>query len=92
MTINTPEYMQEFNMPYYIYIVTTIDTTTKKTVQAVSEFENFKQAKAEVRRLRAEEKLQENQSYKVIFAESAAEAEQRLIEYREEPVAKEWEK
>ena len=79
-------------MPYYIYIVTTIDTTTKKAVQAVSEFENFKQAKAEVRRLRAEEQLQDNQSYKVIFAESAVEAEQRLIEYREEPVAKEWEK
>jgi len=79
-------------MPYYIYIVTTIDTTTKKSVKPVSEFENFKQAKTEVRRLRAEQPLQDNQSYKVMFAESNAEAEQRLIEYREEPVAKEWEK
>ena len=79
-------------MPYYIYIVTTIDTTTKKSVEPVSEFENFKQAKTEVRRLRSEEQLQDNQSYKVIFADNAAEAEQRLIEYREEPVAKEWEK
>ena len=79
-------------MPYYIYIVTAIDTTTKKSVEPVSEFENFKQAKTEVRRLRAEQPLQDNQSYKVMFAESNAEAEQRLIEYREEPVAKEWEK
>jgi len=79
-------------MPYYIYTVTTIDTTTKKTVEPVSEFENFKQAKTEVRRLRTEEQLQDNQSYKIIFAENAAEAEQRLIEYREEPIAKEWEK
>jgi len=79
-------------MPYYIYIVTTIDTTTKKSVSAVSEFENFKLAKAEVRRLRAEERLQDNQSYKVIFAENSAEAEQRLVEHREEPIAKEWEK
>ena len=79
-------------MPYYIYIVTSIDTTTKKSVEPVSEFENFKQAKTEVRRLRAEQPLQDNQSYKVMFAESNAEAEQRLIEYREEPVAKEWEK
>jgi len=79
-------------MPYYIYIVTTIDTTTKKSVEPVSEFENFKQAKTEVRRLRSEEQLQDNQSYKVIFAENAAEAEQRLIEHREEPIAKEWEK
>ena len=79
-------------MPYYIYIVTTIDTTTKKSVEPVSEFENFKQARTEVRRLRSEEQLQDNQSYKVIFAENAAEAEQRLIEHREEPIAKEWEK
>jgi hypothetical protein len=79
-------------MPYYIYIVTTIDTTTKKSVERVSEYENFKLAKSEVRRLRAEQPLQDNQSYKVIFAEDTAQAEQRLIEYREEPIAKEWEK
>ncbi|MCG6900159.1 MAG: hypothetical protein LJE75_09185 [Gammaproteobacteria bacterium] len=79
-------------MPYYIYIVTTMDTTTKKSVERVSEFENFKLAKTEVRRLRAEQPLQDNQSYKIIFAEDTAQAEQRLIEYREEPVAKEWEK
>ena len=79
-------------MPYYIYIVTTIDTTTKKAVEPVSEFENFKQAKSEVRRLRSEEQLQDKQSYRIIFADNAAEAEQRLSEYREEPIAKEWEK
>ncbi len=79
-------------MPYYIYIVTTIDTTTKKSVERVSEFENFKLAKTEVRRLRAEQPLQDNQSYKIIFAGDTAQAEQRLLEYREEPVAKEWEK
>jgi hypothetical protein len=84
--------MQESHMPYYIYIVTTIDTTTKKSVERVSEFENFKLAKTEVRRLRAEQPLQDNQSYKIIFAGDTAQAEQRLLEYREEPVAKEWEK
>jgi hypothetical protein len=61
-------------------------------VGRVSEYENFKLAKTEVRRLRAEQPLQENQSYKIIFAEDTAEAEKRLIEYREEPVTKEWEK
>jgi hypothetical protein len=79
-------------MPYYIYIIQDIDTTTKKIVGRVSEYENFKLAKTEVRRLRAEQPLQENQSYKIIFAEDTAEAEKRLIEYREEPVTKEWEK
>jgi len=79
-------------MPYYIYIVTTTDTGTKKSAERVSEFENFKQAKTEVRRLRSEAGLEDNQSYKVIFADDTAEAERRLLEYREEPIAKEWEK
>lgn len=79
-------------MSYYIYIVTTIDSTTKKSVERVSEYENFKLAKNEVRRLRTEQPLQDNQSYKIIFAEDTAQAEQRLSEYREEPIAKEWEK
>jgi hypothetical protein len=90
--MTTPGITQELHMPYYIYIVTSIDTTTKKSVERVSEFENFKLAKTEVRRLRAEQPLQDNQSYKIIFAEDTAQAEQRLVEYREEPVAKEWEK
>lgn len=79
-------------MSYYIYIVTTIDTSTKKSVEWLGEYENFKLAKAEVRRLRSEEVLKDNRAYKVIFADSTAEAEQRLLEYREEPIAKEWEK
>ena len=79
-------------MPYYIYIVTTPETGTKKSVEHVTGFENFKQAKTEVRRLRAEAPLEEHRAYKVIFAEDTAEAEQRLLEFREEPVAKEWEK
>ena len=79
-------------MPYYIYIVSTTDTGTKKSAEHVSEFENFKPAKTEVRRLRSEESLEDKQSYRVIFADDTAEAEKRLLEYREEPIAKEWEK
>ncbi|MEN8205381.1 MAG: hypothetical protein ABFS24_05130 [Pseudomonadota bacterium] len=79
-------------MPYYIYIVTTTDTGTKKSARHVSEFENFKLAKTEVRHLRSEASLEDNQSYKVIFADDTAEAEKLLLEYREEPIAREWEK
>lgn len=79
-------------MPYYIYIVTTTGTGAKKSAEHVSEFENFRPAKTEVRRLRAEESLEDKQSYRVIFAADTAEAEKRLLEYREEPIAKEWEK
>jgi len=79
-------------MPYYIYTVTTTDTGKKKSADHVSEFENFKLAKTEVRRLRSEETLEDNQAYRVIFASDTAEAEKQLLEYREEPIAREWEK
>ena len=79
-------------MPYYIYIVTTTDTGTKRSAEHVSEFDDFKLAKTEVRRLRSEESLENKQSYRVIFAADTAEAEKHLLEYREEPIAKEWEK
>ena len=78
-------------MPYYIYTVTGSVTSNTKSVALVREYENFKLAKAEVRRLRTEEPLEDNQIYKIIFADEQAEAEQRLREFREEPIAKEWE-
>ena len=79
-------------MPYYIYIVTRHDTASTSSVKLVREYENFKLAKTEVRRLRGEAQLEETQAYKIIFADDTAQAEQRLTEFREEPVAKEWEK
>jgi len=79
-------------MPYYIYIVTSHDTTGTRSVTLVREYENFKLAKTEVRRLRSEDQLEEKQAYKIIFADDVAQAEQRLTEFREEPIAREWEK
>ena len=79
-------------MPYYIYIVTSHDTASNHAVKRVREYENFKLAKTEVRRLRSEEQLEEKQAYKIIFADDMAQAEQRLTEFREEPIAREWEK
>ena len=79
-------------MPYYIYIVTSHDTASTRSVELVRKYENFKLAKTEVRRIRSEEQLEENQAYKIIFADDTAQAEQRLTEFREEPVAREWEK
>jgi len=79
-------------MPYYIYILTVKNQATAKSAALVSEFEKFKDAKTEVRHLRTEKPLEEGQSYKVIFADNTAEAEQKVTELREEPIAREWEK
>ena len=79
-------------MPYYIYIVTSHGTASTRSARLVSEYESFKLAKTEVRRLRGEAQLEETQAYKIIFADDMAQAEQRLTEFREEPIAREWEK
>ncbi|MDH3979728.1 MAG: hypothetical protein OEU91_04360 [Gammaproteobacteria bacterium] len=79
-------------MPYYLYIVTTSEPSDKKSVSLVSEFDVFKAAKNEVKRLRAEQPLADNQIYKITFAGDTAEAEKSLTDHREEPIAKEWEK
>ena len=79
-------------MPYYIYTVTVKDQATMKKAILVSEFEKFKAAKSEVRLLRTEKPLDEGQSYKIIFADNQAEAEKKVTEIREQPIAREWEK
>jgi hypothetical protein len=79
-------------MPYYIYIVTSQEATNSKSLSLVSEFDSFRTAKTEVKRLRAEVPLADNQIYKIIFAEEQAEAERSLKEHREETIAREWEK
>ena len=79
-------------MPYYIYIVTTQESSTSKSLTFVSEYDAFRAAKTEVKRLRAEAPLPGEQIYKIIFAADRPEAEQNLLEHREEPIAREWEK
>jgi putative IMPACT (imprinted ancient) family translation regulator len=79
-------------MPYYIYIITANESSHSRSVSQAREFESFKEAKTEIKRLRAGQPLAENQVYKIIFAEDSAAAEKRLKEVREQPIAKEWEK
>jgi CBS domain containing-hemolysin-like protein len=79
-------------MPYYIYIITPGVSSTARTTDYVAEFDSFKAAKKEARRLRAEEELEGDQAYKIIFAQDRHEAVERLKEFREETIVREWEK
>ncbi|MGD2137137.1 MAG: hypothetical protein PVJ66_01845 [Gammaproteobacteria bacterium] len=79
-------------MPYFIYIITPGVSSTAGTTDYVAEFDSFKAAKKEARRLRAEEPLEGGRSYKIIFAQDRSEAVERLREFREETVVREWEK
>lgn len=79
-------------MPYYIYALMPNEASRARNLDLIKEFRNFKDAKNEVRTLRSEKPLEEGRIYKIIFADNQAEAEQRLTEFREEPIVKEWEK
>ncbi len=79
-------------MPYYIYIITTQELSNTKSLDFVGEYDSFRTAKSEVKRLRTVVPLTDNQIYKIIFAAERAEAEKSLKEHREEPIAREWEK
>ena len=78
-------------MPYYLFVVTSIDDR-HKTAELINRYEKFRDAKTEAKRLRSEQPLPDNQIYKINFSATEAEAEKAVTEYREEPVAKEWEK
>lgn len=78
-------------MPYFIFVVTS-NANNRKSATLVDSYEKFRDAKTEVKRLRAEQPLEENSIYKINFSATESGAEKALTEYREEPIAKEWEK
>lgn len=79
-------------MPYFIYKITPGDTPTAKTLDLVNEHDSYRDAKQEVKALRIEQPAEATHSFRIMFAGSQGEAEQRLLEVREEPIVKEWEK
>jgi hypothetical protein len=80
-------------MPYYyIYKITPGETQTAKSLELVREYEKYQDAKQDVRAMRADQPADSTDQYKIIFADSQAEAEERLLEFREQPIVKEWEK
>jgi hypothetical protein len=79
-------------MPYFIYKITPGDTPNARTLDLVSEHDGYRDAKQEVKALRVAQDADVNYSYKIMFAGSQGEAEQQLLEVREQPIVKEWEK
>lgn len=79
-------------MPYFIYKITPGDTPTARTLGLINEHDNYRDARIEVKSLRLEQPADTSHIYKIMFAGSQGEAEQQLLEVREEPIIKEWEK
>ncbi|MCP4764664.1 MAG: hypothetical protein GY875_00145 [Gammaproteobacteria bacterium] len=79
-------------MPYYLYKISSRDSVDLvKQLELLEVFDAFKPAKLEAKRLRAALPL-ENGSYKVMFAQTQLEAEEKLLEKREKPILMEYER
>ncbi len=79
-------------MPYYIYKITAGPTSLLKTLEKLEEFNSFKQARDRARDMRAGMQQGDDYTIKVMFANSELEAEENLLEKREAPILREWEK
>ena len=79
-------------MPYYLYKIVAGPTDLLKTLEKIEQFDSFKEAKQLARSLRAAMSADDNYTVKVMFANSELEAEEKLMEKREQPILREWEK
>lgn len=77
---------------YFIYRITQGATELVKNLEKISRLDTFKEAKQQVRSLRSESGDLQTSIYKIIFAESELDAEEKLQAKREAPIIREWEK
>ena len=78
-------------MPYFVYKISEGATDLIKNLEKLDEYDAYKAAKNKARELRpalANDKTQ----VKVVFADNALHAEELLMEKRDQPIMKEWEK
>ncbi len=78
-------------MPYFIFKIKPAPPPVNKQLELLDEMEKFKEAKKHVRTLRAENE-QPDLEFKIIYADSVLDAEEKLMEVREPPILAEWEK
>ena len=79
-------------MPYFIYQIGHSAGAVVKNLSLVSSFEDYREAKSEIKNLRASANKMDTPEWKMVFAESELQAEELLQEKREAPVLMEWEK
>ena len=79
-------------MPYYIYRIQQGPTAIVKNLELVSEHDEYKDAKNHARQIRAEQAKDDTSQIKVMFADNKLQAEEQLMETREKPILREWEK
>ena len=80
-------------MPYFIYKIIPGVTNLLNNIELQTDFETFKEAKNHVKELRgSQNEASDNSSLKIIFADNSLHAEEQLMEKRDVPIIREWEK
>jgi hypothetical protein len=77
-------------MPYYVYRIQAGPTAIVKQLELLKEFEVFKEAQDFAKQTRAEQT--DDSQIKVMFADNQLMAEEQLMEKRDKPILREWEK
>ena len=78
-------------MPYYVFRITQPNPLLKQ-LELKNHFEAYQEARKLARELRMQAPPGEQAEYRMVFAASQLEAEERLQEQREQPILMEWEK
>ncbi len=77
-------------MPYYVFRIQAGPTAIVKQLELLKEFEVYKDAQNFAKQTRAEQT--DDSQIKVMFADNQLQAEEQLMEKREKPILREWEK
>lgn len=79
-------------MPYYVYKILPSVGNLVKNLELLETYDNYKDAKKSVKQKRIDQDAQDQATFKVMFADTELEAEEKLMEHREEQIVREWEK
>ena len=79
-------------MPYFVFKIVPSVGNLVKNLELLDSFDEYKTAKQFTKQQRIEQDKDDTTTFKVMFAESQLEAEEKLQELREETVVREWEK
>jgi outer membrane protein assembly factor BamE (lipoprotein component of BamABCDE complex) len=77
-------------MPYYVFRIQSGPTAIVKQLDPLKEFEVFKEAQDFAKQTRTE--ITDNSQVKVMFADNQLQAEEQLMEKRDKPILREWER
>ena len=77
---------------YYVYKISPTIAKLVKPMDLLGDFENYKEARSFARAQRQDPANDPQDTIKVIFADNPLDAEEKLSEFREQPIMKEWEK